>query len=298
MHPLGRGLSAGQSVQFALAGDFFDTLSPAGPVSSEPIMARFIGVTTDTTYTESLAVRTVAKYVKSAAQLVVSTAAGLLMVIGETSPRFVVVTFGSAVLGLLGVGIAIIRSRSIVSLVIVALATPVVYWLSSLYREVPYDRSMVTAAVDRFWTRVLRFRTEPWLLVLIALGGVIAQVLIAVALWTALAGTGTAVVLLPIVAIVPLPQVASVIPIPGSLGAYDVLLSGALVLVTGAAPAATVAAVFLLRTISLPFGLAAGGLPWPSCADCGRSGRKASVSEGLLKSLVHGFPQPDRSDHR
>jgi len=51
VEPLGDGLTAGQSVQFALAGDFFDTLSPAGPVSSEPIMARFIGVTTETTYT-------------------------------------------------------------------------------------------------------------------------------------------------------------------------------------------------------------------------------------------------------
>ena len=35
--PLGNGISKAQSVQFALAGDFFDTLSPARPVSSEPI---------------------------------------------------------------------------------------------------------------------------------------------------------------------------------------------------------------------------------------------------------------------
>lgn len=57
MKPLNGGLSPRTSVQYALAGDFFDTLSPAGPVSSEPIMAHFFRVATETTYSEALGVR-------------------------------------------------------------------------------------------------------------------------------------------------------------------------------------------------------------------------------------------------
>ncbi|ERH12448.1 MAG: uncharacterized protein family (UPF0104), partial [halophilic archaeon J07HB67] len=72
--PLDGGLSPTASVKFALAGDFFDTVSPAGPVSSEPVVARFLAVETDTGYAEALGVRSTAKYVKSATQLFVSLA--------------------------------------------------------------------------------------------------------------------------------------------------------------------------------------------------------------------------------
>lgn len=258
--PLGDGLSPRQSVQFAIAGDFFDALSPAGPVSSEPIVARFVGVATGTTYSEALAVRSVAKYVKSGAQLVVSTALGLVVLRGDASPRVVVATLGVAVVGLLVAGAALVRWRTVVSRVLVVVLTPLLSRLSSLYRETAYDRSVVSAALDRFWTSVLRFRSEPRLLVWIAVAGVVEQLLVAAALWTALAGTGTPAVLLPIVAIVPLPQAASVVPVPASLGAYDVLLGGALVLATGAPLAAAAAALLLVRTASLSFALAIGGL--------------------------------------
>lgn len=95
VNSLGRGLSLVQSVQFALAGDFFDTLSPAGPVSSEPIMARFIGVATETSYSDALAVRTVAKYVKSGMQLVASTLLCLILLLDGSSPHFLAVTLGA-----------------------------------------------------------------------------------------------------------------------------------------------------------------------------------------------------------
>lgn len=260
VNPLGDGLSGGQSVQFALAGDFFDTLSPAGPVSSEPIMARFIGVTTETTYSEALGVRTVAKYVKSGTQLVVSTVLALALLLGTPDARFVVVTVGGSLFGLLALGVVLVRSRAAVSRGLVAVFAPVVAWVSSLYRETPHDRSTVAAAVERFWRRIVRFRSEPALVVLIGLGGVLEQVLTAAALWVALAGTGTAVPLLPIVAVVPVPQAASVVPVPASIGAYDILMGGVLVAVTGSPAAAAAAAVLVVRTVSLPFGLSAGGL--------------------------------------
>ncbi|MFC7080405.1 lysylphosphatidylglycerol synthase domain-containing protein [Halorussus caseinilyticus] len=253
-------VSPGQAVQFALAGDFFDTLSPAGPVSSEPIMARFIGVTTGTTYSEALGVRGVAKYVKSGSQLLVSTVLAVVLLVGTPSARFVAVTLGGSLVGLVAVGGLAVRSRDRISGVLVALLGPVVARLSSLYRETPHDRSVVASALDRFWSRVVRFRDEPELVALVGLGGVLEQLLTAAALWVALAGTGTPVGLLPIVALIPLPQVASVVPVPASVGAYDVLLGGALAVVTGAPAPATAAAVVVVRTVSIPFGLSAGGL--------------------------------------
>jgi len=54
--------------------------------------------------------------------------------------------------------------------------------------------------------------------------------------------------------------VASVVPIPGSLGAYDLLVGGALVLVTSAPAAAAAAAVLVVRTVALPFGATTGGV--------------------------------------
>ncbi|QIB74371.1 UPF0104 family protein [Halogeometricum borinquense] len=260
VNPLGRGLSKRQSVQFAMAGDFFDTLSPAGPVSSEPIMARFIGVTTETTYSDALAVRGVAKYVKSGAQLLLSTVLALAITVGGSSPRFVLITLGGAVVALAVAGVVLLRFRVAASRGIVVAVTPIVAWVSSLYRDDPYDRAVVEAAVERFWSRVLLFRDRPGLVALIAFGGVIEQVFVAAALWTALAGTGATVGLLPIIAIVPLPQASSIVPIPGSLGTYDVFLGGALAVVTGAAPASTAAAVLVVRTVTLPFGLSVGGL--------------------------------------
>jgi uncharacterized membrane protein YbhN (UPF0104 family) len=261
VRPLEGGLTPGRSVQFAMAGDFFDTLSPAGPVSSEPIMARFIGVSTGTTYAEALAVRTVAKYVKAAAQLLVSASVAVGLAVGASgSPRVVVLALGGAVGALVVVGAAALRFRAAVSTLVVVVATPVVVRVSALYRDEPHDRGVVERAVERFWSRTLRFRDRPGLVALVAIAGVTEQVLVALALWTALAGTGTPVALLPILAVVTLPEAASVIPLPASLGAYDVLLAGAIVLVTGAPSAAAAAAVLVVRTTSLPFRLAVGGV--------------------------------------
>lgn len=129
-----------------------------------------------------------------------------------------------------------------------------------LYRERPHDRSLVVSAVERYWARVLEFGDEPRLLLLIAVGGVLEQSLTATALWLALGGSETTAVLVPILVVVPLPQVASVVPIPGSLGAYDLLLAGALALVTGGATVPATAAVLVVRTVALPFGALAGGV--------------------------------------
>jgi uncharacterized membrane protein YbhN (UPF0104 family) len=260
IRPLGNGLSPRQSVQFALAGDFFDTLSPAGPVSSEPIMARFIGVTTDTSYSDALGVRSVAKYAKSAGQLFLSTVLGVVILLRGTPGQSVIVTLGGAMIGLFVAGALIVWWWTSLSRGIVWLVTPLVTRISSLYRAEPYDRRAVVDALDRFWSRIVRFRSTPELLFLIVVGGVVEQLVTAVALWTALAGTGSPVALIPIIVVVPLPQVASVVPVPGSVGAYDVLMSGTLVVMTGAAPGAAAAAVLLVRTIMLPFGVTAGGL--------------------------------------
>jgi uncharacterized membrane protein YbhN (UPF0104 family) len=260
LEPLGEGVTARRSVQFALAGDFFDVLSPAGPVSSEPIMARFVGVATGTGYADALGVRSVAKYVKSGTQLLVSAVLGLVVLLGTPETRALLSTLAIAVAGLVVLGGALLVAREHVSRGVVRVLAPVVTRVSKLYRSEPHDRSVVVGAVDRFWRRVLGFGGSPSLLGLIALGGVLEQVLTAAALSVALAGTGTPAPLLPLLVVVPLPQVASVVPIPGSLGAYDLLLGGALVLVTGASPAAAAAAVLVVRTVALPFGVTAGGI--------------------------------------
>ena len=260
VRPLGDGLSWPESVQFALAGDYFDTLSPAGPVSSEPIVARFLGVETGTAYSEALAVRSVAKYVKAAAQLALSVAVALLAAAGGSAAGDLVTTLGGAVLGVFVLGAVVVTAREPLTRALVLVLTPVVALVSSFYREEPHDRSVVERAFERFWDKVFHFRGAPKLLALVALGGMAEQILLAAALWTALAGTGTSAVLLPLVVVVPLPQVASVVPIPGSVGAYDVLLSGAVALVTGAPVAAATAAVLVVRTVSIPFAVTAGGL--------------------------------------
>ncbi|WP_121743510.1 lysylphosphatidylglycerol synthase domain-containing protein [Natronorubrum halophilum] len=260
LSPLNGGVSGQQSVQFALAGDFFDILSPAGPVSSEPIMARFISVSTDTGYSDALGVRSVAKYVKSGAQLSLAGVLGLVVLFGAPDATALLSTLGLSIAGLVVFGGVVLASRSYVSHGIVAVFAPIVTRVSGLYREQPYDRSVVVAAVNRYWERVVGFRETPELVLLIALGGVLEQVLTGAALWVALTGVGVDAAFLPILVIVPLPQIASVVPIPGSLGAYDVLLGGALVLVTGAAATAATAAVLVVRTVTLPFGAIAGGI--------------------------------------
>lgn len=260
VEPLGDGLTAGQSVQFALAGDFFDTLSPAGPVSSEPIMARFISVATESTYSDALAVRGVAKYVKAGTQALFSLvlAAGLFVV--GPSPEFLVYTMALAVGGLVVLAAFLLWARRFISRPLVTVLTPAVTRVSALYREEPHDRSTVAAAVDRFWARILRFRDAPQLLAYVALAGVIEQLVVAGALWAALSALGATAALLPIAAIVPLPRLSVVLPVPASLGAYDVFLGGALVLMTGVSAAGAAAAVVLFRTLAIGFALTGGGI--------------------------------------
>jgi hypothetical protein len=260
VEPLGEGLAASQSVQFALAGDFFDTLSPAGPVSSEPIMARFIGVTTATTYTDALAVRGVAKYVKAGTQVGLSTALCAVLFLGRPSPGFLVGAMAAATVGLLVCATLLLWFRDGLSGGLVVVLTPLVTRLSALYRDDPHDRSVVVGAVERFWERILRFRERPRLLAYIALAGAVEQLVVAGALWAALEGVGAAAPLLPIAAVVPLPRVSTVLPMPASLGAYDVLLGGALALVTGVPGDGAAAAVVLFRTVAITFALSAGGL--------------------------------------
>lgn len=258
--PLNGGLSPGQSVQFAFAGDFFDTLSPAGPVSSEPIMARFFAVETGTGYSDALGVRGVAKYVKSAAQIALSAVLmGSLLLLGSAS-RPLLVTLAGAVAVLAVVGVLIVVARDWLSTAAVAVVTPVAAVVSRLYRDEPHSRASIADAVARFRARIGAFRGTPELLAVVALGGLLEQLLTAGALWVALAGTGTGVAFLALVALVPLPQAASVVPIPGSLGAYDVLLAGALVAITDAGGADAAAAVLVVRTFGLLVSVGGGGL--------------------------------------
>jgi len=256
VRPLDGGLSPPESVQFALAGDFFDTLSPAGPVSSEPIMAQFIGATTGTGYSDALGVRAAAKYLKSGAQVLVSAALAAVVLAGTPGATPILLVLGSVVALLAVAGAVALRSRAAAERALVALLAPL---LARLPRR-SLDRAGTAAAVERFLDRLFLFRSAPRLVALVAAAGVAEQALAAAALWVALAGTGTTVPVLPLVALMPLPQAASVVPIPASLGAYDGLLSGGLVLAVGVPAAAATAAVLVVRTVSLPFWLAAGGV--------------------------------------
>ncbi|SFS91339.1 lysylphosphatidylglycerol synthase transmembrane domain-containing protein [Halostagnicola kamekurae] len=260
IEPLGDGISWPKSVQFALAGDFFDTLSPAGPVSSEPIMARFFSVETETGYAEALGVRSTAKYIKSATQVLLSAVLGLFLLVDVPNATPILLTLGGSIVGLVVFGGVILWSRASLSKGLVVVLTPLVARVSGLYRDQPYGREFVATGVERYWHRIVGFRERPGLLALIGVGAVVEQLLTASALWVAFVGLGADSVFLPILVIIPLPQIASVVPIPGSLGAYDLLLGGALVVVTGVPGAVATAAVLLVRTLTLPFSAIAGGI--------------------------------------
>ncbi|RLM82159.1 UPF0104 family protein, partial [Halobellus sp. Atlit-38R] len=180
-----------------------------------------------------------------------------ILLLGGLTPTFVLLTLASAIAVLSVVGAVLVWGRALLSAVLVIVLTPIVRAVSGLYHETPYGRAAVAEAVDKFWERVVYFRNAPVLLGLIALGGIIEQLTIAVAIWVALAGTGTTASLIPIIAMIPFPQAVSIVPVPGSVGTYDVLLAGALVLTTGAPAAGAAAAVFVVRTFEL--GVSLGG---------------------------------------
>jgi uncharacterized membrane protein YbhN (UPF0104 family) len=181
-----------------------------------------------------------------------------------TVPTGVLAATGVAVVAVVVAGVILVCARASASRAAVGFLAPVVRRASGWLRGEPIGRADVADAVGRFRARVGAFRGRPGLLVLIAVGGVAEQVLQALAIRVALTGVGTdpataaSVVLL--VAVVPLPQVASVVPIPGSVGTYDVLLGGAVALATGVPAAVAAAAVLVVRTISLVVWLVAGGV--------------------------------------
>lgn len=260
VRPLDGGLTAPESVKFALAGDFFDIVSPAGSASSEPIMAQFIGTATGTSYSEALGVRGVAKYAKSGGQVLVSACVGLLVLRGEASAPTVLTMLGAAIVVVLLLGVVVALAGNLLQRALIAVLEPLVGVTSRLVPGVDPDEGFVREAVERFGTRVGEFRDAPGLVALIVAGGVLEQVVVSVALWVLLTDLGSAVALAPILVVVPLPQAATVVPIPASLGTYDVLLGGALVLTTGVPGATAAAAVVVFRGLSLLFGLGTGGV--------------------------------------
>ena len=259
VRPLGRGLSGPESVKFALAGDFFDIVSPAGSASSEPIMAQFIGTATETSYSEALGVRGVAKYVKSGGQVFLSAAVGLLVLRGEASAPTVLTVLGAAIVVVLLLGVFVALAGNLLQRALIAVLEPIAGVVTAIVPGVDPDDGFVREAVGRFATRIAEFRDAPGLVALIVAGGVLEQAVVSVALWVLLTDLGATVALAPIFVVVPLPQAATVVPIPASLGTYDVLLGGALVLTTGVAGATAAAAVVVFRGLSLLFGLSAGG---------------------------------------
>ena len=194
------------------------------------------------------------------AQLLFSAGLGTVVLLGTPDVTPILLTFGASIVGLAAFGAVVLRTRTYLSTGLVTVLTPVVSRISGLYRDRPYDRTFVAAGVDTYWRRIVGFRETPELLALIVAGGLIEQVLTAAALWVALAGLGVEGVFLPILVVIPLPQVASVVPIPGSLGAYDLLLARALAVVAGAPTTAATAAVLVVRTLALPFSGVVGGL--------------------------------------
>jgi hypothetical protein len=259
VRPLGDGLTGPDSVRFALAGDFFDIVSPAGPASSEPIMAQFIRTATATNYSEALGVRSVAKYVKSAAQVTLSTLLALLLLQGNATVGPILRPLGIAGVAVVGIGIFVAVGSTALSRLAISVLTPISRVIRRLVPSVDPDEASVRDAVARFRRRIGEFRTAPLLVGLIAVGGILEQTIVATALWLLLSDLGVMVGFVPILLIVPLPQVGTVVPIPASLGSYDVLLAGALVLTTGASGPVAASAVLLFRGLTLVFGLAAGG---------------------------------------
>jgi uncharacterized membrane protein YbhN (UPF0104 family) len=259
VRPLGDGLTSLESVQFALAGDFFDIVSPAGPASSEPIMAQFIRTTTETNYSEALGVRSVAKYVKSAAQVLLSTVLAVLLLQGNTAVAPILRPLAIAAVAIVGIGVLVAVGGPALSQLLVTVVTVVVRVIRGLVPWFDADDAVVENAVGRFRRRIGEFRTAPLLVGLIAVGGILEQTVVATALWLLLSELGVATAFVPILMIVPLPQVGTVVPIPASLGSYDVLLGGALVLTTGVSGPVAASAVLVFRGLTLLFGLAAGG---------------------------------------
>ena len=256
---LNGGVSPRSAVRLALAGDFFDILSPAGPVSSEPIVAVATRRLTETSYTEVLGARTVAVYSKATAQVFVSSVLGLLILTGQ--PRggrllslFLVLSVGSILLVWL-------LARFWSSLRVGALAIG-----RTFGRAIPFEGGrrvwdhLPEEPLSRFEGRARALSRAPRLVVLIGIGGLLEQCLTATALYVALAGIGEPVSLAVLVVLVPFPQIAAVVPVPAGIGAHETLMAGAISVVAGVTIVPATAAVLIVRTLSIPFGLSVGGI--------------------------------------
>lgn len=241
-------------------GDFFDVLSPAGPMSSEPIIAQFFDTTTETSYSEVPGVHGVVRHVKSVARLLLSVALVGALFLDAPASRFVLVMLTGTVAVLVVVGAALVWARGTLSMVVVATLTPVVRVVTGVTRRTPLGRDAVTGVVERFWEHVIQFRDMPELLGVIVFSGVFEQLPTSLAPRVTPVGTDTTVAFIPIVAVILLPRATNVVPVPGGLGAYDVFLVGALSLMTDVPAAGATATMLIVRTFELLVPLGCGGV--------------------------------------
>jgi hypothetical protein len=239
--PLEETISTIEGILFSLMGDLVGTAVPAGGIASESIVAFPLSNAAHTRYFDALGVRAAADYIEIVSQFLVSLAILTIFISRQRIPK--------GLLYLVIVGVA----------GCVLLAVFVILWsvLSNLRESIHmigewFGISMVIIRVQQARRRAVSLVINPRISGVIAVLSVAEQVTIAGSMWVLIPNNSVST-LLVIAAIIPIAQIATIVPVPGSIGVYDAFTAGIIHLLTGVSlPTATVA-VTVPRSLGLIF---------------------------------------------
>ncbi len=246
--PLQETVSIYEGFLLSLMGDLIGIFVPAGGIVSEPIIAYPLSNATNTEPIDAFAVRAAADYLEVLSQLLVS----LVILLAFIGPQYI------------PVGVIQLPVIGVIACALLAVFVASLSGLNSYQESINSIadrlriRSILTG-VRRIIRGAVSLVLNPAALGSILLLSVGEQLIIAGSIWMILPNKGVHTLLI-LVAIVPIGQVAAVVPVPGAIGIYDTFAAGLIYLIIGVPlPAATVA-VAVPRSVGLIFTLLLGSV--------------------------------------
>ncbi|HET7324645.1 MAG TPA: lysylphosphatidylglycerol synthase transmembrane domain-containing protein, partial [Halococcus sp.] len=260
---LGAPITIPAAVLVYAGATFANNVTPLGHAGGEPVSALFISQASESEYETGLAA------IASVDALNFVPSIGLALVgFGYFATT---ITFGrrleyaaAAVIGF-AVALPIVaylgwHNRYRVERRTVDTLTPLIQRLGEwIPRRSPPDRNVLERRIEGFFTAVERIATNPRGLALALAFSAAGWVGLATSLWFSLFALGYTVSPAVVLVAIPAAAMAGITPLPGGLGAVDLVLIALIVAVTGIPEAAAVAAVAIHRGATYVLPTVVGG---------------------------------------
>lgn len=245
------------------AATFANNVTPLGHAGGEPVSALFISKASETEYENGLAAIAsvdALNFVPSIGLAIVGFAYFATTITLGQRLEYAAVAVGGFALALPIVAYFGWHNRYRVERKTVDILTPFIQWLGKwVPRQSPPEQDAVERRIEGFFTAVERVATNPRGLILALAFSALGWIGLATSLWLSLFSLGYTVSLAVVLVAIPAAAMAGITPLPGGLGAVELVLGALIVAVTGIPEGAVAAAIAIHRSATYLLPTITGG---------------------------------------